>query len=96
MLEHPESLAKKHGNDIPIMIGATSFENGMLVPVLLQVPMAIFAFSNFTSFVPYPLNKSPGVREFYGSLLKQAYFGTLNPSPTNFDGSIMVAFFKKF
>lgn len=91
MLSHPEILARNSwGNDIDIMIGATSFENGMLLPLFLQFPQLVEPSSNFTSFVPYPLPLTNEQRIRYGEMLHRTYYGMMNPSPTNFDPTILV------
>ncbi|KAG5680927.1 hypothetical protein PVAND_010403 [Polypedilum vanderplanki] len=93
MLQHPEELAQNSwGNDIDIMIGATSFENGMVLPVLLLGGSEVLeAFTNFSTFIPYPLNRSNEEREKLAEMLKRTYFGFVEPSPTNFDGSILLS-----
>lgn len=86
MLAHPEELAKTAwGNDKDIMIGATSFETGALVPVILQVPFITQSLYDFTTWVPYNLNKTEEERESDGNLLKLTYYGQLDPTPTNFE-----------
>jgi len=91
MLSHPEILAQNSwGNDIDIMIGGTSFENGPLVSLFLQLPFMIEATSNFTNYVPYPLKLSIYERQYFGDRLKETYYGLMSPSPTNFDPTIIV------
>ena len=93
MLSHPEILARNSwGNDIDIMIGGTSFENGQLIGLFLQFPFAVEASANFTSYVPYPLNLSTEERLNFGDRLKEMYYGMMSPSPTNFDPTIIVSF----
>lgn len=97
MLSHPEILAQNSwGNDIDIMIGGTSFENGQLTNVFLQLPFMVEANSNFTSYVPYHLEMSINERHNFGDKLKKMYYGLMNPSPTNFDPTIIVSFHKSF
>jgi hypothetical protein len=92
MLSHPEILARNSwGNDIDIMIGGTSFENGPLAQLFLQLPFMIEASSNFTSFVPYPLDLSIDERLDFGDRLQQMYYGLMSPSPTNFDPTVIVS-----
>lgn len=56
MLDHPEILAiNSWGNDIDILIGATSMENGNLINVVQIVPGALEAFTNFSTWVPASL-----------------------------------------
>jgi hypothetical protein len=67
MLAHPEELARNSwGNDIDIMIGATSFENGALTPVIMMNPFIVYSLFDFPTWVPYPLNKSEEERESCG------------------------------
>ena len=93
MLSHPEILAQNSwGNDIDIMIGGTSFENGALTNVFLQLPFMVEANSNFTSYVPYQLDHlSVNERQNFGDRLKEMYYGLMDPSPTNFDPTIIVS-----
>ena len=91
MLSHPEEMAiDSWGNDVDVMIGATSFENGALISVFMQFPQTVVAFTDFPTFVPYHLNRTDEERERLGEMLKRTYFGYVDPSPTNFDGSILV------
>lgn len=92
MLDHPERLAvNSWGNDIDIMIGATSFENGALVNLIRMVPPALALFTNFTTWVPYNLKHTAEEREKHGESLRTAYFGLTEPSVTNVDGLVFVS-----
>jgi cholinesterase len=97
MLEHPEKLAvNSWGNDIDIMIGATSLENGALIGVVQTVPGALEAFTNFSTFVPASLHLSAEKREGFGEDLKKTYYGLMEPTKTNVDGVIIVSLQNKF
>ncbi|CRK98354.1 CLUMA_CG011714, isoform A [Clunio marinus] len=89
LLDHPENLAPNSwGNNIDILIGANSFENGALANVIQFVPGAIDEFSDFATFVPSNLNFDAEVRRDHGDRLQEVYYGLLQPTPTNPDGLI--------
>lgn len=92
MLKHPEELAlDSWGNDVDIMIGATSFENGPLVNLMRMFPDQIDLFANFTSYVPSNLGFSAEEREAHGETLRALYYGLMIPSATNPDGVVIVS-----
>lgn len=92
MLDHPENLVfDSWGNDVDILIGSTSFENGILVGVIRLFPEMINVMANFSSYVPYNLNHSRELREAHGQTLKTTYYGMMEPSITNPDGFITVS-----
>ncbi len=91
MLAHPEELARTGwGNNIEVMIGATSFENGVLAPILLANPFFAEQFFDFPTWVPYPLNHTEEERNYYGEMLRLAYFGTVEPTPLSVENLILV------
>lgn len=93
MLDHPERLAvNSWGNNIDILIGATSFENGQLINLMRMFPAQIDMFADFTSYVPYSLGFSEEQREAHGLTLKDMYYGLMEPSVTNPDGVVVVSF----
>lgn len=93
MLDHPQNLAvNSWGNDIDILIGATSFENGALIPAIRVAPSLINNIADFTTFVPYSLGHSDKTREKHGKTLQATYYGLMEPSVTNPDGVIFVSF----
>lgn len=92
MLDHPENLAiNSWGNNVDILIGSTSFENGNLVNVIRIVPGVIDAVADFPSYVPYSLNFTQEEREEHGEALRAMYYGMLEPTVTNLDGAIIVS-----
>lgn len=93
LLAHPELLAiNSWGNDIDILIGATSLENGALIPLVQSFPLALLSFANFESFVPANLNFSHEERAEHGETLKATYYGMMEPTITNIDGVVFVRF----
>lgn len=94
MLRHPEELAvNSWGNDLDILIGATSFENGQLINLMRMFPTQLDMFADFTSYVPYALGFSEEEREAHGDTLKKMYYGLMEPSVTNPDGVVVVRTF---
>jgi cholinesterase len=92
MLDHPEQLAiNSWGNNVDIMIGATSFENGMLVNFMRAAPFLIPSIADFPSYVPYSLGLSEDERNAHGETLKATYYGLMEPSVTNPDGVVVVS-----
>ena len=92
MLEHPEKLAvNSWGNNVDIMIGATSLENGALIPVISFVPGALESFLDFSTFVPASLDLSEEQRKGFGRDLRSTYYGLMEPSRTNVDGIVIVS-----
>lgn len=97
MLDHPEKLVvNSWGNSVDILIGATSFENGALIPLIRTVPGIINVMANFTSYVPYSLGHSNETREKHGQTLKSTYYGMMEPTITNCDGFITVSFKRNY
>lgn len=93
MLDHPENLAvNSWGNDVDILIGATSFENGNLINLIQMIPGVIDSIADFPSYVPYSLNLTQAEREEHGETLKAMYYGMLEPTVTNPDGAVIVSF----
>jgi hypothetical protein len=96
MLDHPENLAvNSWGNNVDIMIGATSLENGALINVIQLVPGALESFVNFATFVPASLGLPSEKREEFGEDLRSTYYGLVEPSRTNVDGVVIVSCIKK-
>lgn len=91
MLDHPFELAKTAwGNEIDIMIGTVSFENGLLLPFFVMDPSYTDTVLDFPSWVPnYPI-KTEEEKEIYGEKLKKSYFGDLKPSSLMFEPTILV------
>lgn len=95
MLAHPEELAKNAwGNEKDIMIGSNSFENGVLVPLIISVPFLTQTLFDFPTWVPYPLNKTDDERKYFGDLLQLTYYGEITPKPTNFESVVIVSFYQ--
>lgn len=93
MLDHPERLAiNSWGNDVDIMIGATSFENGALIRLVRMIPPILNSFNDFSTFVPMHLNFTQEERQENGDVLKAMYYGKVEPTITNIDGLIFVSF----
>lgn len=92
MLDHPENLAvNSWGNDVDILIGATSMENAQLVTLIRMVPPALASLTNWATWVPYNLNFTVEEREAHGETLRATYYGLMEPSVTNIDGVMIVS-----
>lgn len=91
MLAHPEKLAEDSwGKDMDILIGTTSFELGMIIDLVRIIPGFIQA-TNWTTFVPATLDISGEQRKEYGEVLKNIYYGLMEPTVTNPDGFVTVS-----
>lgn len=88
-----ELVKNAWGNEIPIIIGATSFETLSMLPVLRLSQELFDLFTNFEVYVPRELNVTRGSENSlkYADMLKTAYFGKLNPTVTNVDGIMLMA-----
>lgn len=92
MLDHPENLAiNSWGNDIDILIGSTSLENGALINLIRMIPGVINSVADFPSYIPYNLNFTQEEREEHGETLKAMYYGMLEPTVTNLDGTLIMS-----
>lgn len=99
LLDHPENLVRSSwGKDVNFLIGATSFENGAVVPLIQKYPFLIDDFADFESYVPQYFNRQYSDREIenHGEVLKKTYYGLLEPTSTNIDGTILVRFNRIF
>lgn len=93
MLDHPENLAvNSWGNNVDILIGATSLENGALITAIQMFPPALESFMDFSTFVPASLDLTPAQREDFGEDLRATYYGLVEPTATNADGLVIVSF----
>lgn len=84
----PKLVQSAWGNDISIMIGATSKETLQILPTIRVVPEVLNYFGNFEFYIPRELNVSRGSEESkkYAEILKETYYGRLTPTVTNVDG----------
>jgi hypothetical protein len=97
MLAHPEDLAKTAwGNDIDIMIGATSFENGRLLNLLMMDTSIGTSLMDLTTWVPYPLNKTDDEKAYFAKKLQETYYGRLEPTPLMYESILEVTLLIKF
>lgn len=93
LLDHPENLARSSwGKDLNILIGATSFENGALVPLIQKYPFLIDDFADFGSYVPRYFHREHSENEIqhHEEILRKSYYGMMEPTSTNIDGTILV------
>lgn len=93
LLDHPENLIHSSwGEDVNLLIGATSFENGAFVPVIQKYPFLIDDYADFDSYVPRYFNQKHSTAEIEerGERLQKAYYGLMEPTSTNIDGTVMV------
>lgn len=97
MLAHPVELSKTAwGNNIDIMIGATSFETGrVLAPLMMDTTFGT-AFMDLPTWVPYPLNKTDEEKIIFGEKLREIYYGQVTPTPLMYEQMIEVNFSVKF
>ena len=92
MLDHPERLAvNSWGQDINILIGGVSLENGPLIPLLQNLRFLFPSFANFSTWIPSSVEATREQRQIYGALLERTYYGMSEPTPTNIDGLVIVS-----
>lgn len=88
----PTLVQNAWGNNINMLIGATSFEALAMLPILRTFPEIFDMFANFESYVPRELNVSRDSEESkkYAEMLKETYYGKLASTMTNIDGILFV------
>jgi carboxylesterase type B len=89
----PELVKNAWGNEIPILIGATSFESLSVLEILRLSEDFFDLLTDFENYVPRELNVTKGSESSlnYAAMLKSAYYGKLRPSMTNVDGTMLVS-----
>jgi carboxylesterase type B len=89
----PELVRNAWGNEIPILIGATSFETLSILEILRLSDDFFNLLTDFENYVPRQLNVTKGSESSlrYAAMLKSAYYGKLRPSMTNVDGTMFVS-----
>jgi carboxylesterase type B len=88
----PKLVRNGWGNNISIIIGATSKESLEILPSIRAMPQLINTLSNFENFIPRELNITRETEEsqIYAENMKRVYYGRLAPSVTNIDGILTV------
>lgn len=84
----PTLVRNAWGNNISIIIGATSMETLSMLPTIREVPAFLDIIGNFETYVPRELNVKRGSEASlkYAEMLKETYYGKLSPTVTNIDG----------
>lgn len=88
----PTLVRNAWGNEISIIIGATSKEGLEILPLIRTMPEMIETFSNFENYIPRELNieRNTDQSRRYAETLRAAYYGRMQPSVTNVDGLLTV------
>lgn len=93
--ELSEHLQNAWGNDINLMLGATSFENLPMLMMIRDDPMWLQILGEFEVFIPrdlgVPINSEKARK--YAQMIKKNYYPVLKPTTTNCDGLMLVSFY---
>jgi cholinesterase len=93
LLDFPENLYRNSwGNDVNILIGANSFENGLFINLINEFPFLVEEMSDFRTIMMTNFNRKFSEYDELKNAekLKKTYYGMLEPSLTNIDGVVYV------
>lgn len=80
------------GNNIELLVGQTSVEVMGVIVTIRLLPESLAIFGDFRNYIPSELNvkRNTVKSQKYGEMIKQVYYGVLQPSMTNIDGILFV------
>lgn len=87
-----QNMQNAWGNEIPLIIGATSLESLDLAEQLQKVPQFFSEAADFQNYIPKELNvvRDSEKSKKYAQMIKETYYGDSEPSITNAAGLMNV------